>query len=88
MEPYEQYEEVRPFWGWVMVIALSAVVCGWTMVLPPLMPEVKRQWDFGQLPTTPAESVYSTQQPPAAQPAPAQVEPLPEARHSPRELAK
>ncbi len=55
----------RPFWGWVVLILFSAAILGFGMWLMMAIPDVQRQWNLGTYPDTPAESVYSTKQPPA-----------------------
>jgi hypothetical protein len=68
------------------VVALSAAVLSWGMVLHAIVRDEPRQWDFGALPDVPGQSVYSTATPPAGGPtgpagkAPLQMAPLPEAR--------
>jgi hypothetical protein len=54
----------RPFWGWCLLILFSASLLGFGMWLMMAIPDVPRQWNFGTYPDTPAESVYSTKQPP------------------------
>ncbi len=53
-----------PVWGWVVLILFSVSVLGFGMWLMMVVPDVPRHWDFGTYPDTPAESVYSTEQPP------------------------
>lgn len=64
--------------GWIIVIALSACIIGWGLMVHDLVKDSPRHFDFGQLPDAPSESVYTTssgqQQPP-----PRQIVPLPEA---------
>lgn len=67
------YEEIAlggPIMGWVIVLGLSAVVLGLGMFLHGMISDPPRQWDFGALPDTPAESVYSTLEPPVRELAP------------------
>lgn len=82
MEAYEQYEQSRHPWTWVVIIILAVGVMGWAMVVHHCVPDVPRQWDFGQLPDTPGESRYSTRLPPGGPP-PLQMQPLPEAQAAP-----
>lgn len=78
MARYEEYSEVRQFWAWVIVFGLATLLMGVPMWLHMMVAEVPRQWDFGQLPSTPAESRYTTTEPPNPKAAPRQFEPLPE----------
>jgi hypothetical protein len=77
---YDEDQELPSPWEWVIVIVFSASIMafGWLVYL--IIPERPRQWDFGQLPDTPAESVYSTDQPDLARKSPRQIHALPEAR--------
>uniref|UniRef100_I2Q385 Uncharacterized protein n=1 Tax=Desulfovibrio sp. U5L TaxID=596152 RepID=I2Q385_9BACT len=62
----EIYEEIAlggPYFGWVVVLGLSAFMIVMGMFLHAMIPDTPRQWDFGVLPDTPGESVYSTLEP-------------------------
>ena len=80
MERYEQYDVVSPRWAWVMVIAFSASLIGWALLMHALVPDEPRRWNFGQLEDTPGESRYSTSEPILRSPVPPQMPTLPEAR--------
>lgn len=71
---YEEYKKISQATGWLLLIALSAGLIGWAMVLNMLIPDTERHWDFGALPDTPAESRYSTVEPAVDEPAPVQLE--------------
>jgi hypothetical protein len=78
MEKYEEYKVLKkPFWGWGILIAFSAAILGWGMFVEMVIQETPRQWDFGTLPDTPAESVYSTAPHPPEVNAPIQVPQVP-----------
>lgn len=77
MEKYEEYKVVTPFWGWVILVAFSIVVLGWGMLLMFIIPDTPRKWDFGTVPDTPAESVYSTAPRPRDVNVPRQIEQVP-----------
>ncbi len=77
MEKYEEYKTTSAFWGWVIVLGLYALILGWGFFLHMTVPQTPREWDFGALPDTPAQSVVTTEVPPPAATAPRQMEPLP-----------
>lgn len=60
---YEEEHELPPLWGWVLVVMLSASLVGFGWLVYLIVPDGPRHWDFGQLPDTPAESIYSTETP-------------------------
>jgi hypothetical protein len=76
---YDEESELPPLWGWLIIIAFSASIMafGWLMYL--IIPDATRQWDFGALPDTPAESIYSSEQPKASMQPQRQLLRLPEA---------
>ena len=73
----EESRTVGPIQAWCILIVLSLLLVGWGLLNYALIHERTREWDFGQLPDTPAESVYSTQQSPQPASAPQQVPRLP-----------
>jgi len=78
MEKYEEYLVLKnQFWGWVILIAFSAVLFGWGMAVHMVVLETPRKWDFGTISDTPAESVYSTNKYIPESNIPRQTEPLP-----------
>ncbi len=84
-----RFEENKPFpwWiGWAFVILLSCSVIAWGLLNYVLVQDAPRQWEFGQLPQTPGESEYSSNQAPQPASAPAQLIPLPEIRGRLREV--
>jgi len=58
-----------PAWGWAILILFSVSILGFGMWLMMAVPDVPREWNFGFYHETPAESVYSTEEPPARLPA-------------------
>lgn len=85
MLKYEEHREFPLYLGWAILLALSIGLVAWCMVLMMLIPDVPRQWDFGQLPDVPGESVYSTLPPPVTPvlpDIPRNMPPLPEARRA------
>jgi hypothetical protein len=77
-EQYEEYKVTSEFWGWVIIIASSIGILGYGMVIMLLVRDAPRYWDFGQVDITPAESIYSTQEPPLNVNDVQQLTPLPE----------
>ena len=78
---YDEEHELSAPWGWLIIIAFSAAIIGYGLLVYRIIPDAPRQWDFGQLPDTPAESIYSTEEPkePSGEP-PRQLPRLPEAQ--------
>ena len=80
MEEKPGYDENRQLpspWEWVIIVAFTASIMGYGWLVYLLVQDGPRRWDFGQLPDTPAESIYSTGRPGA--PERRQIEALPEA---------
>ncbi|HEX8950180.1 MAG TPA: hypothetical protein VF790_14525 [Dissulfurispiraceae bacterium] len=77
---YIEYKIVPQFWGWVIITLYSAVIIGFGMLVHHIVPERPREWNYGQLPDTPAESVYSTVKPPEGAKPERVIPRLPEAR--------
>ena len=66
---YAEDHELSAPWGWLIIIAFCAAIAGYGWLVYCVIPDAPRQWNFGQLPDTPAESIYSTEEPkPAARP--------------------
>ncbi|MBU5635462.1 hypothetical protein KOM00_01790 [Geomonas sp. Red69] len=74
---YDEHQELRSPWEWVILIAFSASIMGFGWLVYLLVQDAPRRWDFGQLPDAPAESIYSSEQP--RRKAQRQIRPLPEA---------
>lgn len=60
---YEEYTLGGPLVGWVAVLGISFAVLALGMFLHTMIGDPPRTWDFGALPDTPGESVYSTLEP-------------------------
>ena len=60
---YDEEHELSAPWGWLIIILFSAAIMGYGWLAYSIIPDAPRQWDFGQLPDTPAESIYSTEEP-------------------------
>lgn len=78
-ELYLEYKIIPQFWGWVLLILFAASIFGYGMWSHMIIPDAPREWDFGQFPDTPAESVYSTTEPVRGAVYPNVVKTLPEA---------
>lgn len=78
---YVEYKTFSQFWGWIILIVISVGILAFAHLIHLIVPDVPREWDFGQKPQTPAESVFSTRMPPA-HPGPGLklIMPLPEGR--------
>lgn len=77
---YLEYKIVPQFWGWTLLILFAASILGYGMWSHMVIPDAPREWDFGQFPDTPAQSVYSTQEPVRGAESPKVIGVLPEAR--------
>jgi hypothetical protein len=82
---YEEHRQIPQAIGWGILILLTIGLVAWCMLLMMIVPETPRQWDFGQLPDVPAQSIYSTLPPPPnpdLTKTPQNITPLPEAQRS------
>jgi hypothetical protein len=77
---YIEDHELPAAWGWVIIILFSAAIMGYGWLVYSIIPDAPRQWDFGQLPDTPAESIYSTEEPKPSMRPRRQLTRLPEAQ--------
>jgi len=77
---YEEFKVLRPFLGWLLLVLFSALILTAAMVVHMMVADRPREWDFGSLPDTPAESIYSTGEPGLTARPERQIEPLPEAK--------
>lgn len=77
---YAEDHELSTGWGWLIIIAFSAAIMGYGWLVYSIIPDGPRSWDFGQLPDTPAESIYSTEEPGASPRPQRQMLRLPEAQ--------
>jgi hypothetical protein len=76
MFEFEEYHTPkRAVWGWVILIALSAFLIAWGMLIHMLCPDMPVKWDFGQADDTPSASKYSTQEPVYETNVPLQIDP-------------
>ncbi|GAB7028211.1 hypothetical protein [Geotalea toluenoxydans] len=78
---YDEQRELPSPWEWVIITLLSLVIIAYGLLAYRFVLDGPRQWDFGQLPDTPAESIYSTEEPPPRDgKLPRQLPKLPEAQ--------
>ena len=77
---YDEEHELSSPLGWLIIIAFSASIMFFGWLVYSVIPDSPRQWDFGQLPDTPAESIYSTEEPRASMRPQRQLLRLPEAQ--------
>ena len=59
---YEENKKWSTFWSWAFIFALSGSLLGWAMIMMTFVKDVPREWEFGNVEFTPAESVYSSVQ--------------------------
>jgi hypothetical protein len=76
---YDEHQEIPSPWEWVILVLFSAAIMGFGWLVYLLVDDAPRRWDFGQLPDTPAESIYSTEKPGLSRKPKRQVIQLPEA---------
>ncbi len=67
MEHNEENLPAGPWLAWVLLILLTMSILAYGLVMHLTIPDPPRQWDFGTLPDTPAQSVFSTEEPKSAQ---------------------
>jgi hypothetical protein len=82
MIDYEEFTVAKQPYGWAMVIGLCLITIAIGYVQYLFIPDTPRQWDYGALPDAPGKSVYSSERPPAAAPAPPQLPPFPASQPS------
>jgi hypothetical protein len=79
---FDEHRELPSPWEWIIIVLFAAAIVGYGLVVYHLVDDAPRAWNFGQLPDTPAESIYSTDEP--AGKAQRQLPKLPEAREERR----
>ena len=87
--PRKEYEEltiISSFWSWVFLIVFSASIMCWGMFVEMIVSVGPSRWDFGALPDTPSQSVYSTASPPSDVNVPYQIHRIPDANLPPGEI--
>ncbi len=76
---YEESREVGSFTSWLILIGFCLFLFAWGFLIFFAIKDTPRKWDFGVLPDTPAESIYSTEKSPTTTTPPRQLPELPEA---------
>lgn len=76
---YDEHQEVPSPWEWVILVLFCGFIMGFGWIVYLVVDDAPRRWDFGQLPDTPAESIYSTEKPNLTKKPRGQVIRLPEA---------
>lgn len=77
---FEENRLLPQKWGWLIIIGLALSVLGWGYFNYFTVHDAPRQWNYGGLPDTPAESVYSTVPTPSPTTVPLQLPPLPQSQ--------
>jgi len=95
---YEEMTFISGLTSWIILIAFSATILSWGMLVKMMVSTQPAHWDFGQLPDTPSQSIYSTAEPqknvtipnfysiPAPQGIPYQIHRIPDANLPPGEI--
>ncbi len=60
---YEEQTIISSFASWVILIVFPLIIMGWGMFVEMIVSTGPAKWDFGVLPDTPSQSVYSTAEP-------------------------
>lgn len=82
---YEEFVQISSFASWVILILFCALILGWGMIVEMMVMDAPPQWDFGVLPDTPSQSVYSSAPLPPDVNVPKQIEPVPGSQLPPGE---
>jgi len=69
------FKLLPPALGWAAVIVAAGLVITWGVLAKRFIPDRPREWDFGAVPATPGESIFSTELPEQLWPAPPQLRP-------------
>jgi hypothetical protein len=83
---YEEQTIISSFWSWVFLIVFPIMILGWGMFVEMIVSVGPSRWDFGTLPDTPSQSVYSTASPPCDVNVPYQIHRIPDANLPPGEI--
>jgi hypothetical protein len=59
-ESYIEFKILSPFWGWVLIIFITVSLLAFGMWAHMIIPDRPREWNYGAMPDTPAQSAYST----------------------------
>jgi hypothetical protein len=83
---YEEQTIISSFWSWVILIVFPILILSWGMFVEMVVSVGPSRWDFGTLPDTPSQSVYSTSLPPSDVNVPYQIHRIPDANLPPGEI--
>jgi len=83
---YEEMTFISSLASWIILIAFSAIILGWGMFAEMIVAVAPPQWNFGQLPDTPGQSIYSTAEPNENIGVPYQIHRIPNANLPPGEI--
>jgi len=77
-EEYEEYQRLGQFTSWVIIVLFTLLIVVWGLLAHfSVHSHTRRHWDFGALPDTPGESIYSTNEAQGGLKVPLQFPPLP-----------
>lgn len=65
---FDEHRELPSPWEWIIVVLFSASIVGYGLLVYYAVDDGPRAWDVGQLPDTPADSIYSTRKQPRGRP--------------------
>ena len=77
MNEFEYIKEFRPGRSWLTLAVFALIIICSGLLMHHMVCTCQPEWDFGALPATPGESVYSTR--PVARTVPQQIAVLPDA---------
>jgi hypothetical protein len=83
---YEEQTMISSLASWIILIAAASLIMCWGMFVEMIVGVQPSHWDFGVLPDTPSQSVYSTALPPSDVNVPYQIHPVPDANLPPGEI--
>ncbi len=83
---YEESFQISKLSSWIFLILFCSIILGWGMFVEMMVMTEEPHWDFGQLPDTPGESIYSTLLPPLDVNVPYQIQHIPDAQFPPGEI--
>ena len=83
---YEEQTMISSLASWIILIAAASLIMGWGMFVEMIVGVQPSHWDFGVLPDTPSQSVYSTSLPPPDVNVPYQIHRIPDTNLPPGEI--
>jgi hypothetical protein len=61
---YEEQTIISSVASWIILIVFPIIILSWGMFVKMIVATGPAHWDFGILPDTPSQSIYSTAEPP------------------------